>query len=44
MQMPMVKPQNYLVLSILSAIFCCPIFGIIGIVYAAQVYMLFQNE
>lgn len=37
---PNVPPQqipNYLVPSILSAICCCPIFGIVAIVYAAQV-------
>jgi hypothetical protein len=31
------KPKNYLVESILVTIFCCLIFGIIGIVNAAKV-------
>lgn len=31
------KPKNYLVESILVTIFCCLIFGIIGIVHAAKV-------
>lgn len=30
-------PQNYLVFAILATIFCCQIFGIVSIVYAAQV-------
>lgn len=30
-------PQNYLALSIISTLFCCQIFGIIAIIYAAQV-------
>lgn len=30
-------PPNYLALAIISTIFCCQIFGIISIVYAAQV-------
>jgi len=30
-------PQNYLALSIISTLFCCQIFGIISIIYAAQV-------
>ena len=30
-------PSNYLVFAILTTIFCCQIFGIISIVYAAQV-------
>ena len=28
---------NYLVLSIISTVLCCPPFGIVGIVYATQV-------
>lgn len=31
------KPKNYLVESILVTIFCCLIFGIIGIVHASKV-------
>lgn len=34
---PPVRPKNWLVESILVTIFCCIVFGIIGIVYAAQV-------
>lgn len=34
---PPSKPDNYLVWSILATLFCCPIPGVIGIVYAAQV-------
>lgn len=32
-----VRPQNYLVESILVTIFCCQPFGIVGIVFASQV-------
>jgi uncharacterized membrane protein YvbJ len=31
------KPDNFLVAAILTTICCCPILGIVGIVYAAQV-------
>ena len=38
---PQVAPPpnipNYLVLSIISTVLCCPPFGIVGIVYATQV-------
>jgi len=34
---PPARPKNWLVESILVTIFCCLIFGIISIVYAAQV-------
>lgn len=30
-------PQNYLALSIVTTLFCCQIFGIIALIYAAQV-------
>ena len=30
-------PQNYLALAIITTLFCCQIFGIISIIYAAQV-------
>ena len=30
-------PPNYLVIAILTTIFCCQIFGIVSIVYAASV-------
>ncbi len=33
----MVKPDNFLVWSILSTVLCSPIFGIVAIVYAAKV-------
>lgn len=32
-----VRPPTYLVLSVLVTLFCCLIFGIVGIVYAAKV-------
>jgi hypothetical protein len=35
--MPSTRPSNYLTPAILTTICCCPIFGIIAIVYAAQV-------
>lgn len=37
-------PKNYLVESILVTIFCCPPFGIVGIVYASQVNSKFNSE
>lgn len=37
-QQPMrMKPDNWLVWAILCTVFCCPPFGVVGIVYAAQV-------
>lgn len=36
-QQPQSPPPNYLVWAILTTIFCCLPFGIISIVYAAQV-------
>lgn len=37
-QQPMQSPpSNYLVFAILTTIFCCQVFGIVSIVYAAQV-------
>ena len=37
-QQPMQSPPaNYLVFAILTTIFCCQVFGIVSIVYAAQV-------
>ena len=35
------KPDNYLVESILATVFCCIPFGVVGIVYAAQVGSLY---
>lgn len=37
------KPKNWLVESILTTIFCCTPFGIVGIVYAAQVNSKYQT-
>lgn len=34
---PPVRPKNWLLESILVTIFCCQIFGIVAIVFAAQV-------
>lgn len=34
-------PDNYLTLAILSTIFCCLPFGVVSIVYAAQVESLY---
>jgi uncharacterized membrane protein len=34
---PVAPPSNYLIGAILCTIFCCQVFGIISIVYAAQV-------
>lgn len=34
---PPAKPPNYLVWAILATLFCCLPFGIVSIVYAAQV-------
>lgn len=36
-QSPKIPPPNYLVWAILTTIFCCPPFGIVSIVFAAQV-------
>lgn len=37
-------PQNYLALAIISTLFCCQIFGIIAIIYAAQVNSKYLAE
>lgn len=34
---PQAPPANYLVFAILVTIFCCQVFGIVSIVFAAQV-------
>jgi archaellum biogenesis protein FlaJ (TadC family) len=34
---PVTPPSNYLIGAILCTIFCCQVFGIISIIYAAQV-------
>lgn len=38
---PPPMPDNYLALAILSTIFCCLPFGVVSIVYAAQVESLY---
>ncbi len=38
-----VKPKDYLVESILVTIFCCMVFGILGIVYSAQANSAFSS-
>lgn len=37
-----IQPKNYLIESILVTIFCCLPFGIVGIVFAAQVNTKFE--
>ena len=37
------RPQNYLVLAILTTIFCCLVPGIVSIVYAAKVNGLYAE-
>jgi hypothetical protein len=41
---PQVPPPNYLVWAILTTIFCCLPFGIVSIVFAAQVNTKWQSE
>ena len=36
-------PPNYLVFAILTTIFCCQVFGIVSIVFAAQVNSRFAS-
>lgn len=38
-----VKPKDYLVESILVTLFCCMVFGILGIVYSAQANSAFSS-
>ena len=38
-----VKPKDYLVESILVTIFCCMVFGILGIVYSVQANSAFSS-
>ena len=40
---PPLKPANWLWQSILVTLFCCIVFGIVGIVYAARVDSLYYN-
>lgn len=39
---PAAPPSNFLIGAILATIFCCQIFGIISIIYAAQVNSKWQ--
>lgn len=34
---PSEKPNNYLVMAVISNLCCCPIFGVVAVIYAAQV-------
>lgn len=43
-EIPPLKPNNWLWQSIVATIFCCNILGIIGIVYAARVDVLYYNR
>ena len=42
MMPPQIKPNNMMVFAILTTIFCCLPFGIVAIVYAAQVNSLWE--
>jgi carbohydrate-selective porin OprB len=42
-QQPVSPPKNWLVEAILATIFCCQIFGIVAIVFAAQVNSKFAT-
>ena len=37
------KPNNYLVWAVISNICCCPIFGVVAVIYAAQVDALWNT-
>lgn len=37
---PQIKPNNYMVLAVLTTIFCCLPFGILAIIYASKVNTL----
>ena len=41
---PPLKPNNWLWQSIVATIFCCNILGIVGIVYASRVDVLYYNN
>lgn len=41
---PPLKPNNWLWQSIVATLFCCNVLGIIGIVYAARVDVLYFNK
>ena len=42
-EIPPLKPNNWLWQSIVATLFCCIPFGIVGIVYAAKVDVLYFN-
>jgi len=42
-EIPPLKPNNWLWQSIIVTLFCCVPFGIVGIVYAAKVDVLYFN-
>jgi len=42
-EIPPLKPNNWLWQSIVVTLFCCVPFGIVGIVYAAKVDVLYFN-
>ena len=41
---PPLKPNNWLWQSIVATLFCCNVLGIVGIVYAAKVDVLYYNN
>lgn len=41
---PPLKPNNWLWQSIVATLFCCNVLGIVGIVYAARVDVLYFNK
>lgn len=41
---PPLKPNNWLWQSIVATLFCCNVLGIVGIVYAARVDVLYYNK
>ncbi|MDD4778410.1 MAG: CD225/dispanin family protein [Fermentimonas sp.] len=41
---PPLKPNNWLWQSIVATLFCCNVLGIVGIVYAARVDVLYSNR
>ncbi len=41
---PPLKPNNWLWQSIVATLFCCNVLGIVGIVYAAKVDVLYSNK
>lgn len=43
-EIPPLKPSNWLWQSIVATLFCCNVLGIVGIVYAAKVDVLYYNK